>query len=96
MFSRAGGLILQCSSRRQVFIRKEFSAHKFSTYNSAKAAATSISSPLGGLTIELDRIAPRFEVSASQITVIDSPAAFYETLKVRVTLYLKESTSNEI
>jgi CDP-diacylglycerol--glycerol-3-phosphate 3-phosphatidyltransferase len=37
-----------------------------------------------GITIELDRIAPRFEVPASQITILDSPANFYSTLKDKI------------
>lgn len=82
MFNRLGGHLLRRSCRRQVIVRKELHVRQFSIYNSSKAAAASIASPLSGLAIELDRIAPRFEVPASQITVIDSPAAFYETLKV--------------
>ncbi len=39
-------------------------------------------SMLGGLTNELDRIAPRFEIQASQIEILESPNLFYETLKV--------------
>lgn len=31
---------------------------------------------------ELDRIAPSFKVNGSQIRVLQSPAEFYETLKV--------------
>jgi CDP-diacylglycerol--glycerol-3-phosphate 3-phosphatidyltransferase len=84
MFNRVGGHLLRCPCRRQVIIRKDLQVRRFSIYNSSKAAAASIASPLGGLTIELDRIAPRFEVPASRITVLDSPSAFYETLKVRL------------
>ncbi|KAL9624614.1 MAG: hypothetical protein Q9160_001279 [Pyrenula sp. 1 TL-2023] len=36
------------------------------------------------LTTELDRIAPRFDIDASQIDVLDSPSSFYETLKTKI------------
>jgi len=38
--------------------------------------------PWAGVTSQIDNVAPRFEVDASQIEIIDSPTAFYETLKV--------------
>jgi CDP-diacylglycerol--glycerol-3-phosphate 3-phosphatidyltransferase len=31
---------------------------------------------------ELDRIAPSFDISGDQIEIIQTPAEFYETLKV--------------
>ena len=34
------------------------------------------------LSDELDRLAPRFDVEASQIKILRSPTEFYETLKV--------------
>lgn len=37
---------------------------------------------LGTLTGELDKLAPRFEVNASQIRILRAPGEFYETLKV--------------
>lgn len=33
---------------------------------------------------ELDRIAPSFKINGSQIQVLQSPAEFYETLKVGI------------
>ncbi|KAI5304901.1 CDP-diacylglycerol--glycerol-3-phosphate 3-phosphatidyltransferase [Ascosphaera pollenicola] len=39
---------------------------------------------MGALTVELDQIAPRFEVPACQITILDSPAQFYQTLKNKI------------
>lgn len=42
---------------------------------------------LGGITNELDRIAPRFEIKGSQVDILDSPGAFYETLKVCTLLF---------
>jgi CDP-diacylglycerol--glycerol-3-phosphate 3-phosphatidyltransferase len=37
---------------------------------------------LATITTDLDKIAPRFEVQPEQITIIRTPAEFYETLKV--------------
>ena len=39
-------------------------------------------SRLADISTELDRIAPKFEISASQVSILDSPASFYGTLKV--------------
>jgi CDP-diacylglycerol--glycerol-3-phosphate 3-phosphatidyltransferase len=38
---------------------------------------------LGAFTNECDKIAPRFDVEASQIQILRTPAEFYDTLKVR-------------
>jgi hypothetical protein len=37
---------------------------------------------LATITTDLDKIAPRFELRPEQITIIQTPAEFYETLKV--------------
>ncbi len=37
---------------------------------------------LATITTDLDKIAPRFDLDANQIHIIQSPADFYETLKV--------------
>ncbi|KAI9760207.1 MAG: hypothetical protein M4579_001823 [Chaenotheca gracillima] len=39
---------------------------------------------LGGLYNELDRLAPRFEIQASQIDILQSPSEFYEVLKSKI------------
>ena len=38
---------------------------------------------------ELDRIAPSFKINGSQICVLQTPAEFYETLKVVCAAYLR-------
>lgn len=48
------------------------------------ASTASSASPLGTVAVELDRIAPRFEIPASQITILDSPSSFYSTLKDKI------------
>lgn len=95
MFRRIGGHVIRCAGRRPAARRKVFSEHGLSGhshYTTASSAGASASasipvstgaSPLGSVTVELDRIAPRFEIPASQITILDSPASFYGTLKVR-------------
>jgi len=37
---------------------------------------------LATITTDLDKIAPRFEIQPDQIIIIQTPAEFYETLKV--------------
>lgn len=41
-------------------------------------------SVLGGITAELDRIAPRIDIRADQIKVLEGPEEFYETLKQKI------------
>lgn len=82
MFGRIRGQTLRCAGRRPV-ARRRLCARQFSAHTGTGATtAASAPSPLAGITAELDRIAPRFEVPASQIHIIDSPANFYSTLKV--------------
>ncbi|RMZ83648.1 hypothetical protein DV738_g1019, partial [Chaetothyriales sp. CBS 135597] len=42
------------------------------------------SHPLAGVASQIDDVAPRFELDPSQIEILDSPAAFYETLKQKI------------
>ncbi|KAI4138993.1 MAG: hypothetical protein L6R39_006508, partial [Caloplaca ligustica] len=42
------------------------------------------SSPLAGVTAQLDQLAPRIDLSADQIEVLDGPVEFYETLKKKI------------
>lgn len=81
MFRRVGGHALRCCGQRPVAGRK-LAGRKFSAYSTSTTAAPATTSPLGSVAVELDRIAPRFEVPASQITILESPASFFSTLKV--------------
>ncbi|KAJ5573647.1 CDP-diacylglycerol-glycerol-3-phosphate 3-phosphatidyltransferase [Penicillium hispanicum] len=83
MFGRIGGATLRCAARRPV-ARRRLCDRKFSAHTAANTHAAAAPSPLGGITIELDRIAPRFEIPASQISILDSPANFYSTLKSKI------------
>lgn len=48
----------------------------------SSASSTSSSGMLAPITNELDKIAPSFNISGSQIQIIKTPNDFYETLKV--------------
>lgn len=88
MFGRIKGQTLCCAGRRPA-ARRRLCARQFSAHAGTGApTAASAPSPLAGITAELDRIAPRFEVPASQIHIIDSPAHFYSTLKVSSVLFV--------
>lgn len=81
MFKRVGGCALRYSRATPARSRHLY-RRKFSTSPSSAAASPSPSAPFGGLTVELDRVTPRFEVDASQIKILDSPSAFYDAIKV--------------
>jgi hypothetical protein len=60
-------------------------ARRYSTADAPSMASStpqSQASMLATITTDLDKIAPRFELQPDQITIIQTPAAFYETLKV--------------
>ncbi|PLB33817.1 CDP-diacylglycerol--glycerol-3-phosphate 3-phosphatidyltransferase [Aspergillus candidus] len=86
MFGRIGGQSLRCAVRRPWARRRlcncerKFSAH----HPGPSMAASSGVSSLGAIRTELDRISPCFEVPASNIIILDSPASFYETLKDKI------------
>lgn len=50
----------------------------------SSASSTSSSGMLAPITNELDKIAPSFNISGSQIQIIKTPNDFYETLKARI------------
>ena len=62
--------------------------YRFSTSSSAPSAdlstSHSLAAPLASITSELDKISPRFDVSADCIEIIRSPTEFYETLKAKI------------
>ncbi|KAH3976292.1 CDP-diacylglycerol--glycerol-3-phosphate 3-phosphatidyltransferase [Parastagonospora nodorum] len=50
----------------------------------ASSTPQSQASMLATITTDLDKIAPRFEIQPEQITIIQTPTEFYETLKEKV------------
>ncbi|KAL2865651.1 CDP-diacylglycerol--glycerol-3-phosphate 3-phosphatidyltransferase [Aspergillus lucknowensis] len=85
MFGRVGGHTIRCAARSPV-IRRKFWERSFSTHtpHAPSTAVPSSVSPLGSIMTELDRIAPCFDVPASRISILDSPASFYSTLKEKI------------
>ncbi|RMZ86187.1 hypothetical protein DV737_g288, partial [Chaetothyriales sp. CBS 132003] len=47
-------------------------------------AGSSPTHPLAGVASQIDDVAPRFEINPNQIEILDSPAAFYDTLKQKI------------
>jgi hypothetical protein len=82
MLRRIGGPALKYTWQRPL-IRTKLSVRKISTSAGPNGTEASAMALLGGLTVELDRIAPGFEVPASKIRILDSPSSFYRVLKVR-------------
>lgn len=76
----------QCGSlRRPVRIQVRTPSRRLSSAAAPNAASPSPAAhPLAGVATQVDSIAPRFEIEADQIEIIDSPAAFYETLKNKI------------
>lgn len=93
MFARSvGGRILRncsCTARRtpvtptfKAITRRRFTSSTIPVQDAALSPATH---PLAGVASQLDQVAPRFEIDPSEIEILDSPTAFYETLKVSYT-----------
>ncbi|KAL8782524.1 MAG: hypothetical protein Q9213_005289, partial [Squamulea squamosa] len=51
---------------------------------SASCQSSSIPSSWAGFTSQLDQIAPRIDINADQIEVLEGPKEFYETLKQKI------------
>ena len=86
MLARSVGVrvLRQCACRRTPYSSRTL-IRKFSTPSPAATDASNGSAhPLAGVASELDKIAPRFEIEPSQIDILDSPSAFYETLKTKI------------
>jgi CDP-diacylglycerol--glycerol-3-phosphate 3-phosphatidyltransferase len=69
----------QCAKRSSV---SRTVVRKFSAPSLASESAAPVAHPLVGVTTQFDHVAPRFEIEPSQIEILNSPGAFYETLKV--------------
>lgn len=87
MFSRgaAARALRQCSCMRAARPQAVRIANRRTITTSSVPVPVSTAAkahPWAGVTSQLDHVAPRFEIDASQIEIIDSPTAFYDTLKV--------------
>lgn len=68
---------------------------RYSTSSAEMASPVpqSQASMLATITTDLDKIAPRFEIQPDQIEILQTPAEFYQTLKVGRSLLLSFSYS---
>lgn len=71
-----------CVRRPTTSVSRVATRNHSSSTSPAPDVPTVISHPLAGVASQLDHVAPRFELDPSQIDILDSPTAFYETLKV--------------
>lgn len=77
------GYTRQATRASRVF--KQAPRRRYSNASPSSAAVADVQSPiaaLGGLTNELDKLSPRFDIDASQYKILQSPSEFFETLKV--------------
>ena len=74
---------LRVSSFRSIKPSRRCSSSS-STPQPPPLAAASPISPLASIANELDKLAPRFDVSADKVEIVRSPAEFYETLKAKI------------
>ncbi|MCJ1388367.1 CDP-diacylglycerol--glycerol-3-phosphate 3-phosphatidyltransferase [Xylographa bjoerkii] len=56
-----------------------------STAPVATPSSSTHAAVLGGITTELDRLAPRIDLRADQIKILEGPSDFYDTLKNKIT-----------
>lgn len=90
MFLRgtAARALRQCSCIRPVrsagAVRSASRRHVSTSSVPVPVSVAAKAHPWAGVTSQIDNVAPRFEIDASQIEIIDSPTAFYESLKVNL------------
>lgn len=86
MLARSVGVrvLRRCACTKKPYASRT-AIRKFSTPSPAAADASHGSAhPLAGVASELDKVAPRFEIEPTQIDILDSPGAFYGTLKQKI------------
>ncbi|KAK5134897.1 hypothetical protein LTR08_005987 [Meristemomyces frigidus] len=71
------------SARDYGRVQRRFSSSS-STPSATPVTTQSPAAPLASITSELDKISPRFDVSADSIEILRSPGEFYETLKAKI------------
>ena len=65
--------------------RQHLHCKPYSTTGPGGPPQTSVHIPsVAALTSDLDRLAPRIDINADQISVLDGPKEFYETLKTKI------------
>ncbi|KAL2426434.1 CDP-diacylglycerol-glycerol-3-phosphate 3-phosphatidyltransferase [Exophiala dermatitidis] len=91
MFARSVGLrvLRNCARSSRILpppVTRTAAPRRFSSSTAAAAhnGPAPTAHPLAGITSQLDPIAPRFEIDPDNIEILDSPTAFYETLKAKI------------
>lgn len=81
---RIAGKRASCIPARSFRAARRYSTSSSSSSSTAMASSApqSQAAMLATITSDLDRIAPRFEMFPEQIEIIQTPAEFYQTLKV--------------
>jgi len=89
MITRRALTCLKCSRAQQRFLLRNrhgsLQRRKASTTSTTTPVESASSvSPLAGITAELDKLTPRFDISADAIEILKEPSDFYETLKAKI------------
>ncbi|KAK5459745.1 CDP-diacylglycerol--glycerol-3-phosphate 3-phosphatidyltransferase [Exophiala xenobiotica] len=89
MFARGAGVRILRTCTRATRIASTSAAHAVPKRFSSSAplignGTPHTAHPLAGVASQLDHVAPRFEIDPDNIEILDSPTAFYETLKAKI------------
>ncbi|GAM86852.1 hypothetical protein ANO11243_048720 [Dothideomycetidae sp. 11243] len=87
MLSRSVRISVRCTCRRPIHRqwqskRAYSNGPKIPTAHAPSSDHSAVA--LKALVSDLDKVAPRFDVKASQIRILESPSEFYETLKSKI------------
>lgn len=94
MIARSAGFQVVRHCARKPTLSKT-TIRRFTSPATTTTSTTAASAhPLAAVTAQLDRVSPRFELEASAISILDSPTAFYKTLKVLRLRNLPRLSSN--
>ncbi|KAI1622906.1 phosphatidylserine synthase [Exophiala viscosa] len=90
MFARSIGVrvIVNCTRATRISSTSAVRAvpKRFSSTSTAASShvPAPTAHPLAGVASQLDHVAPRFEIDPDNIEILESPTAFYETLKAKI------------
>ncbi|KIX96877.1 uncharacterized protein Z520_07597 [Fonsecaea multimorphosa CBS 102226] len=93
MFARNCGLhaLRSCGRTARPYVHRapttKLVSRRFSSSSSSSAFSNGpapTTHPLAGVATQLDHVAPRFEIDPDNIQILDSPTAFYDTLKAKI------------
>lgn len=81
---RTGRLTKPCRSKRNYGRIQRRLSSSTGAPTATPSTPQSPAAALASITGELDKLSPRFDVSADSIEIIRSPSEFYETLKAKI------------